>query len=438
MNRFVASILAGWMLSGLAVEADSGADPLAELIPWFESAARTALAHAERQMGDGTIVYAPSGTTKYQAFWLRDYEMMLEAEVIPKERLVACAKLFLNALAADGSGVDCLPFTGGAIYKPAWGKFGDNPVLDGGPYTVSVAYLSWKQSGDAFFLGEETLAKLAKTLGAIPHNAKTGLCWIDPSKDYDRAPWGFHDTVHKKGDCLYTSVLEIVARRRFAEMLDAAGKGDAAGRERAQADAMTAAVNMNTELWDESFGLFRAATVKCREHDVWGSAFAVWSGVATEEHARSIAAYFRNHYSELVQHGQVRAMPAGEYWEHVDAVCVRDTYQNAYQNGGFWGTASGWFGWTLAQVDRPLAVQMFQALKADYASRGANEWIFGERTECHEYLSSIGLPLQALRRLTGVSAGTSVQKGETPAQKGIGVRSGTGCAEHPHLRQLPH
>ena len=89
---------------------------------------------------------------------------------------------------------------------------------------------------------------------------------------------------------------------------------------------------------------------QCREHDVWGSAFAVFLGVAPEERALRIAKVFRDEYDGIVSRGQLRHLPAGVYWE-----VARE--KDAYQNGAYWATPVGWFVFTLDLVDSKLADQ---------------------------------------------------------------------------------
>ena len=359
---------------------------------WFRTAAAAALAHAERTMSDGTVVYAPQGQSKYDAFWLRDYEMMLEAGIVPSERIVPCAKVFLNAVSPQGEGVDCVRFDGTPVYSPGYGTMGEKAVLDGCAYTVLVACHSWRQTGDAWFLDGERLALYARVLAAIPHDAN-GLSWIDPAKDWERCPWGFTDTVKKTGACLFSSLLEVAARRGFAELLKAAGKADRAAAEAAAAEAIAAAVN--AEFWDESAGLYRAASVRCREHDVFGTAYAVWLGVAAGARADRIAAVFRDRYGDFVANGQVRHLPKGVYWE----ACAESAARDAYQNGGYWGMATGWFAWALARVDPALAGETLDDLRQACERNGSPEWTFGDRVECPEYLATLALPYQCLRRL---------------------------------------
>lgn len=360
-------------------------------LAWLESAAADAMRAAERKMSDGSVVHVPQGCCKYEAFWLRDYVMMLEGRVVPRERIVPCAKIFLKAVSPEGFGVDCVKFDGTPVYKPGYGTMGANPVLDGCPYTVKLASESWKQTGDGFFLEPVTLDLLEKVLAAIPHAPGGCLPWIDPKAEWDRCPFGFTDSVRKQGECLFSSLLELEARRNFAEMLEAAGRRSAAAAERAKVDRMVKAVE--SAFWDEATGLYRAATVKCREHDIWGSAYAVWLGIAAPARVRRVAEYFRDHLDGLVQKGQIRQLPPGTYWEKTL------TGRDSYQNGAYWGTATGWFAWTLAKVDRAKAMSLFDDLVADYKARNANEWVFGARTDCPQYLSSLALPLQALRRM---------------------------------------
>lgn len=360
-------------------------------IDWFRAAATNSLHHAERQMFDGTVVYVPQGTCKYEAFWLRDYEMMLEAGIIPTERVVPCAEIFLNAISARGEGVDCVKFNGTPIYKPGYGTMGENCVLDGCAYSVLVAYYSWKQTGDGRFITPERLDLYAKVLSAIPHDSD-GLSWIDPAKEWDRCPWGFTDTVKKTGACLFSSLLEIAARRCYAEMLGAAANS-ASAEEKAVAERLTAAVNR--VFWDDERGLYRAATVRCREHDIWGSAYAVWLGVADKTRALRVANVFKDEYGDLVSDGQVRHLSKGVYWEKVSPGCARDFYQN----GGYWGTAAGWYAWTLSLIDRDMALLMLGGLRRFCEKNGAPEWRFGDRLECLEYLSTLVLPYQGLGRI---------------------------------------
>jgi hypothetical protein len=225
---------------------------------------------------------------------------------------------------------------------------------------------------------------------AVPRNPETGLVHIQPGNGQDRCPYGFTDTIGKQGDVLFCSLLYVQASRRLAEMLRAAGQAEAAKAWDQRAATLSEAIRGT--FWDGTVGLFRAATVQCREPDIWGSAFAVYLKVASEEQSRRIGTYFRDHYAEICQRGQIRHLPGGVYWERG---CKRDTYQN----GAYWGTPTGWFVHALAPVDAKLARQTVVDLVQDFRERGVCEWVIGDRTQLPNYVASATLPLQGIREL---------------------------------------
>ena len=122
------------------------------------------------------------------------------------------------------------------------------------------------------------------------------------------------------------------------------------------------------------------------EPNMWGSAFAVYLGVANRGQSLRIARYFKDHYQEIVQHGQLRHLPGGVYWE---AACPRDTYQN----GGFWATPVGWFVYTLDLVDPQLASQTLLDLVEDFQKRGVTEWVREDHQAVRNYIASATMPL---------------------------------------------
>ena len=216
------------------------------------------------------------------------------------------------------------------------------------------------------------------------------MVYIDPTKTWDRCPYGFTDTVHKTGDELFCSLLDVRASRQLADLLDASGRTADATTWRTAADAKAAAIR-NT-FWDSTTGLFHAATVQCNQPDIWGSAFAVQLGVATSEQSQTIAQYLKDHYSEIVQNGQIRQLPGGTYWQ---ATC---TAPGTYQNGGFWGVATGWVVGTLKLVDPQLADQTVIDMVNSYQQGGVLEWINGTQAGVGNYVSSASLPLATLRK----------------------------------------
>jgi hypothetical protein len=284
--------------------------------------------------------------------------------------------------------VDCIRFNGTPVYMPGFGTLGENPVADGSQFAVDVAWHTWRRTGNAALV-REIADPLIRAMQAIPRNPSTGLVYIRP-EGYDRCPYGFTDSVRKQGDELFCSLLYVQACRQLADLLRAAGRDDT---KIWAADAARVTESVNRVFWDDAFGLYRAATIKCREHDVWGSAFAVRLGVADDNQSRRIARYFKAHYAEIVKRGQVRHLPGGEYWEVAGP-------RDRYQNGAYWATPVGWFVYTLDLVDPTLADRTVIDLVKDFIATGdVNECINDGYKNVSNYVASSTLPLEGIRAM---------------------------------------
>lgn len=368
------------------------AQTLKEDFIWLEATSQANIRAAQRVMQDGTVAYPPQVGIGYEAFWLRDYAYILEgcANNIPKKELLDVANLFVRLISPAGAGVDCVKFDGIPIYMPGYGSMGENPVADGSQFTVAVVYLTWKQTQSETLLEPQILDRLIQTMRAVPTNPETGLVFISDKMPWDRCPYGFTDTIRKQGDVLFSSLLYYEASVRLSELLRAAGRLEEADTFNTQAENVKASIQK--VFWNESAGLYNAATLRCTQCDVWGSAFAVYIGVADEETSLKIAETLRKNYTGIVQNGQVRHTLPGEYWE---IGCA----PNTYQNGGFWGTPTGWVIWTLHKIDPELATKTVRDLVQYYKQHGTVEWCFGETNALPGYLSSTTLPVMAIRRI---------------------------------------
>ncbi len=374
-----------------AASAQQPTPELDDAVTWLEKESHRIVRASKRAMNDGTAAFPPQVGIGYEAFWLRDYEYTLEgaAEAYSDEELIAACRLFVRSMREDGAGVDCVKFDGTAIYKPGYGSMGENPVADGSQFTVGVAWHTYRKTGSRELL-TEILDPLVRTMKAVPRNPETGLVHINPGGDWDRCPYGFTDTVRKQGDVLFCSLLDVQACRQLADLLEASGRKSEAAAWMENGERSAASVRQ--VFWDPATGLFRAATVRCREHDIWGSAFAVYLGVASSAQAKAVASYFRDHYDEIVQHGQLRHLPGGVYWEQG---CARDTYQN----GAYWATPAGWFVYTLDLVAPALADRTVVDMVTHFQKYGACEWIFGQQRKLPNYLASACLPLAGIRAM---------------------------------------
>lgn len=361
-----------------------------QAVSWLEVAAPVLVRASVREMRDGMTAFPPQAGAGYEAFWLRDYAYVLEScgsSLTPQELRRACS-LFTGALDPSGAGVDCIKFDGTPVYQPGYGSMGKNPVADGSLFTIEMAWQTHLQLRDKKYLAS-IIPALLKAHEAVPRNPQTGLVHIS-AEGWDRCPYGFTDSVRKQGDELFCSLLLIEANRHLAAMMRELERADQAAIFEEGADKLVKQVQ--AAFWDEKIGLFLAATGQCHQPDLWGSAFAVYAGIASPEQSGSIARYFQQHYDQVVKKGQLRHLPKGIYW---DAACERDTYQN----GGYWATPAGWLMGTLELVDPNLAERVLVELVQDFQERGVNEWIHGDAVHTRNYLASVTLPLAGAKRL---------------------------------------
>jgi hypothetical protein len=388
-RSFILTIAATLIAGTPHAVADSAS--LTDSVKWLEGESHRLIRAGKRTMEDGAAAFPPQVGIGYEAFWLRDFVYTLEGSIdsYSDKELLDASRLFIRSLRADGAGVDCVAFDGRPIYQPGYGTMGANPVADGSPFTVAVVWHTYRKTHDTAFL-KEVIDALVKTMKVVPRNPETKLVHVEPD-GYDRCPYGFTDSVREAGDVLFCSLLYVEASNRLADLLAAAGRKDEADSWKSEAKAVAASVRK--VFWDSQAGLFRAATVRCREHDIWGSAFAVYLGVADDDQSNTVARYFKDHYSQIVQRGQIRHLPAGIYWE----LC--STPRDSYQNGGYWATPAGWFVYTLDRVDSKLADQTVLDLVADFQAGGACEWILGEKRQLSGYLASACLPLAGMRAM---------------------------------------
>jgi hypothetical protein len=298
------------VLQSVTVKRDSHtstATALREATFWLEAKSQQLLRQSRAAMNNGAPAFMPQAGGHYRAFWLRDYAYMLEGcpEAFTHDEMKSSLLTFVGGLSTNGASVDHVNFDGTIDY----GSLATNAVADGSMFTIDVAWRTYHQTRDKALL-KQVIGKLVQTMNAVPIDpGSNGLVYINPNLPWDRMAWGFTDTVRETGDVLMCSLLYVRACNQLAELLTAAGQGNQAASWRSTAAKTTASIR--SVFWNPSIGLFNAATVRCNQPDIMGSAFAVHIGVATPEQATVIANYFNKNYDSLVVAGQVRHLPAG-------------------------------------------------------------------------------------------------------------------------------
>jgi hypothetical protein len=363
---------------------------------WLETSAAELQEGSRITASDGTVMYTPDGVGSYAGFWVRDFQYMLEgfAEGIPAEHVRDGFRYLIARQRDDGAMPDRVYADGAPFYCPGPGcdsAFGPLPATDNPQFMVKIAYGYWKSTGD-LSLFERYGDQLVKGMESLPRSPSTSLVHIPPEDP--SSPYGFTDTIAKTGDLLFSSLLYYEAAGQLAELSAAAG--DDAGAARWTEEARTVEQDLQT-LYDEESGMLLAASVDCRQIDIWGSAYAAHIGAIPEEQQRRVAEYLTANYDGLVRRGQVRHTAPGEYWEKT----IVPYYKDTYQNGAYWATPSGWVASAIGDVDRGLAQQMLVDLVKDFQANGINEAVNPDvgYVAIPKYVASATNPLPAFAAL---------------------------------------
>lgn len=357
---------------------------------WLEDNVERQIKGCQVPASDGTILFTPDGMGNYKALWTRDFCYMVEnAFELMKPQLVKAAIVYLlNGQRKDGCIPDRVEPGGRAVYSPGpVDKPMSDYATDNAQFIAKLVYEYVRRTGDREFLK----AVESKVLQGLHFLSRTpdGLIWNDPNNP--QCPYGFTDCIAKTGKLFFSSLLYWEACKDMAEICGYYGAPDAAQYQE-EGETIKRAMDL---LWDNAAGMYLAATIDCRQIDIWGSAYAVYLGFPTDERKDKISNYFLRHYEEIIQNGQVRHLPDNEHWKRMFV----NVPEGEYQNGAFWATASGWVLYTIARVDIEKAKKMASDLIAYYQKFGIFECTNKDYLKLNNYVASATNPYGALKKI---------------------------------------
>ena len=312
------------------------------------AASRRLLAEARVVAADGTALYFRDTGGKYGACWTRDFCYMVEGAgpLLPAAEVLGVIDYLLAGQREDGVMPDRVRADGVPVYLagPEDQPLGLGPPVDNAQFLVKLLDAYYVLTGDALAFLERGAA-LFRALESVPLNVE-GLVEVDPNRPHPG--YGFTDMVAKTGEELFCSVLYWEAARRLARRLQELEEHEDA---RIWYEAAELAINHIPELYDEDSRMYWAASEGCRQHDLWGTMYAVVMRVTSKTRSRAFAEFLRENRELVFYRGHVRHLLRGEYWRRLLAPVERDRYQN----GAYWAVASGWAAQTVALVDPELA-----------------------------------------------------------------------------------
>ncbi len=384
--------------------------------------------------------HIPGGNMGYVAFWPRDAVMMLGADFIAADELEGWIRLMSSVIVGpkdwevrpgvvipayavpdhinpDGKG-SFYPGNYESGEKQGGPPFGKYPPLDDHFYFITAVYEHWKLTGNLTLFNAPVKTAFStiklrdlcdRVFRVAPSDDETGLAWAGDVETENAKDFGFCDGVSKSGRLLFTSTLKFVAARQLAEMYAAAGTPAKAARYRKEAERIRKAIPptfYHASKKHDREGWLHSATGVCNQPDVWGSAFAIWAGAVDGAVADGVARALVRAYRDqtAVKEGLVSQVlsndrPGG--WEKTISP------YGTYQNGGYWGTATGWYIAAIHRIDPAAAAAMARDylafLRRDLGPDGtarAYEWINREKGKFANelYVATVALPYASLKR----------------------------------------
>lgn len=333
------------------------------------------------ESSSGVRMYTPDGVARYGSLWTRDFTYMVQyaRDLIPDEDIENGLQYLIDGIREDGWVPDRVEQDGTPRYTAGGYDYPASPNLDNGPFLCLLAdlYLGGIEPAKAQLLFLKWKDALCKGLDCLPQDENSVIInFANPP----HSPYGFTDTVCKTGKLCFETLLMWQAKRVMVSLLGKYGfdadkyANDCANIERCFADTFSS-----------DNGMLFAATETCCQTDIWASCYAISIGFPLKEsQKKAIADWLIMHAEEITQAGQIRHLPAGEYWEKTFVPVEPGTYQN----GAFWGTATGWFCDAVEPYDRNLAVDTVKAAVTYFKKYGFFECVNGEYRQLDTYVAT--------------------------------------------------
>ena len=359
-----------------------------ESLRWIIEEAKSLVSKSMIKAFDGTVLFRPDGGGHYNALWTRDFCYMLEGLPghIPHEDAVRTYFFIVNRQRDDGAIPDRVDSDG----RPFYQALGLKPPTDNPQFAVKISWEIWRSYNDIEpFM--HTAQRLENALNSLPMSGKAYLIWIDPNNPH--SSYGFTDDIAKTGEELFSSLLLYEAHTKMAELYTVVNRRKEADMHKERANEVRKALDL---LWSEK-GYFFAASQDCRQPDVWGSAYSIWIGAVDELRAMDISRWLCSNFDKIVKWGQIRHIPKPYYWERL----LTNVKPETYQNGAYWGTASGWVSYAISLTNKQLAKQMIIDLAQFCRSEGkAWECVNADYRKCPDYVATLACPSALIYRST--------------------------------------
>ncbi|MDP6040612.1 MAG: hypothetical protein QGG64_18840, partial [Candidatus Latescibacteria bacterium] len=345
---------------------------------WLKNETLRQLEGCRVESDSGIWLHTPDGIGHYKALWTRDfyYHVKYAGDLMDRDEVKLSIAYLIEGQRDDGCVPDRVKADGMPIYSPGGEhKPMADHALDNGAFLALLACEYVNRFGDIEFF-RKIESKLKKGLDHT-RRAENGLVYNSP--EHPECLYGFTDIITKTGHHLFTSLLYYQA---CTEMALVGADSDETEEYNKRAQLIREHIGI---LSDEKTGMFFAADHDCKQIDIWGSAFASYVGLVSDERTKRIAQYFIEHWDSVVQRGQVRHLTGEETWERL----FHDCKPGEYQNGAYWSTPLPWFAPVVATVDPARAQQMLVDVIEEFKANGVAECMNGNYRKVPDFVVGI-------------------------------------------------
>ncbi len=378
----------------------------------------------------GTIV-CPGGKNCYPAFWIRDYAMSLNSGLIDtldqKHMLLLTAKTQCNktwitkegGMIPLGSIADHILLDSSLpIYYPGtydfnnqgnsmWGKF---PPYCDQYFFIHMAYYYLLCTDNIAFMqceieGFSLYERLELSFRVPP--TRFGSEIVYTTENYRGVDFGFRDAIQITGDLCMASILKYKAAEEMAEI---SRKLNFKAKEEFYKKVALALKEEIPLLFQDDRGMLKASTGDSSQADVWSTALAVYFHVLEKGNLLKAANALLTAYrlGTLSYQGNIRHILTTDDYNEQTAWEKTNIVKNTYQNGAYWGTATGWVCYAIAQVDKMAAKSLAKEYICGLKSSDMRSGKGGAPYECIHpsgyvqnplYLTTVTCPLEVFQFL---------------------------------------
>jgi hypothetical protein len=378
----------------------------------------------------GTLI-RPGGRACYPAFWVRDYAMSLETGFITTEEqwhmlqltasgqcdqtwITETGKMIPAGAIADHHRLDDgkpVYFPGTFDYKGQGGnKWGLFPPYCDQYFFIHMAWYYVNQNTNPEFLTEEFngirwIDRLEMAF-KVPPTSHEGVL-VTTIEEFRGVDFGFRDVITITGDLCLASLLKYRASLEMAELFEILHKND---KSQIYKGIATRLKNEIPARFMDGRGMLVASTGKSKQADVWSTVLAIHFGVITGSQRDKSSEFLADAYKKgmLSQRGNIRHVLTCDYFSDTSAWEQSLVPRNDYQNGGLWGTPTGWVCKAIAITDlnaaRRLAKEYIDDLRAGDFRKGEE---YGAPWECYNadapqnavYMATVSCPYIAFQDL---------------------------------------